>query len=166
MRNVLLLVVSIVMVLSAAWTQSRTSKDESWSQSLPPGNARELVLSSCSSCHDLKSVVNARKSRAGWAKCMNDMIQRGAPVFPEEIGPITDYLFLAFGPTVPELVNVNTATREDLEKLPRLTPEIVARILEARSKVGHFKNSEQLRRALGMEKDDFEKTFYLLKYGN
>lgn len=166
MRNVALLV-SVFTVVSAILAQGQKAKDEGWAELLPPGAGRELVLSSCnSSCHNLKVVVDVRKSRADWVKSVNDMIQRGAPVFPEEIEPIVGYLSKSFGAAVPKLVNVNTARREELEKLSDLKPEIVTRILEARAKAGPFKSPEELRRRLGMEKGDFEKILYLLKYSN
>ncbi len=167
MRTAVLLLVAVLTVASATLAQGQKAKDEGWPELLPPGAGRELVLNSCnSSCHNLKVVVDVRKSRVDWTKSVNDMIQRGAPVFPEEIEPIISYLSKAFGAAVPKLVNVNTASREDLEKLSNLTPEIVSRILEVRGKAGPFKNSEELRRRLGMEKGDFEKILYLLKYSN
>ncbi len=164
MRKIVLLLALVLLVLAAALAQGQKAKDEVWVELLPPGEGREPVLSTCVSCHNLKVVVQARKNRADWAKSLNDMIQRGAPVFPEEIEPITAYLSKVFGADVPKLVNVNTASHEELEKLPNLKPEMVTRILEARSKAGPFKNPEELRRALGMEKPEFEKIVYLLKY--
>ena len=155
-------IAAVVLFLTVAYAQR--PKDEGWTELLPPGNDRELVLSSCNSCHNMRVVVDARKSRADWAKCVNDMIQRGAPLFPEEIDPIVAYLSKAFPPDLPKLVNVNTASREEIAKLPSMTPEIAARILEVRAKAGPFKNSEELRRALGMEKVDFQKIAALLKY--
>ncbi len=166
MRNIVRWLVLAALVLPAAWAQQHKTKDEGWPELLPPGEGRELLLTSCSSCHNLKSTVHARKSRADWAKTVNDMIQRGAPIFPEEIEPLTAYLSQAFGPAVPKLLNVNTASRGDLEKLSNLKPEIVARLLEARGKAGPFKKSEELRQALGMDKSDFEKIRFLLKYSD
>jgi len=153
---------AILFLLTAAYAQK--PKDEGWADLLPAANDRELVLNSCGSCHNMRVVVDARKSRADWGKCVNDMIQRGAPLFPEEIDPIVAYLSKAFPPDLPRLVNVNTARREELAKLPSVSPEITARILEVRAKVGPFKNSEELRHALGMEKADFQKIASLLKY--
>ncbi len=166
MHNRVLLLAAALLILTVTSTQGQKAKEEGWLELLPPGDGRELVLNSCASCHSLKIVVHARMGRAEWTKSINDMIQRGAPVFPEEIEPITIYLSKAFGAAVPKLVNVNTASREELEKLPNLKPAIVARILEARGKAGPFKNSEELRRALGMEKGDLEKFIYLLKFSN
>ncbi len=166
MRTILGMLLAVCVSLPSLPGQNKKVKDEGWSDLLPPGEGRELVLNSCSSCHNVRVIVHARLTRAGWTKSVNDMIQRGAPLFAEEIDPITNYLFTAFGTDVPKLVNVNTAGREDLEKLPNLKPDIIARILDARSKTGPFKNFEELRRALGMEKGDLDRTLYLLKYSN
>ncbi len=166
MRNLVLLLLAVLLALPIAPAQGQKPKDEGWPELLPPGDGRELVLNSCNSCHNLKVVIHARLSHADWTKSVNDMIQRGAPLFPEEIEPITAYLSRAFGTAVPKLVNVNTASREELEKLSSLKAEMVARILEARGKAGPFKNSEEFRRALGMEKGEFEKILYLFKYSN
>ena len=153
-----------LLLMMAALLPAQKAKDEGWSRLLPPGDGRQAVLESCTNCHNLRVVVNARLSRAAWAKDVNDMIQRGAPLFPEEIDPIIAYLSKAFGPDVPKLVNVNTASREELEKLSNLKPELAGRVLEARSKAGAFKGPEELREALGMEKAEFEKIAYLFKY--
>jgi DNA uptake protein ComE-like DNA-binding protein len=166
MRNTLVLLALVLSALSAVLAQGQKAKDEVWVELLPPGEGRELVLDSCVSCHNLKVVVLTRKSRADWVLSMNDMIQRGAPVFPEEIEPITAYLSKAFGTAVPKPVNVNSVSREELEKLPNLKPEMADRILETRGKAGPFKNSEELRRAIGIEKKDFEKIVYLFKYSD
>jgi hypothetical protein len=155
-----------MLLLLCGLGRGQKAADEGWSELLPPGEGRELVLSSCNTCHNLKVVVHARKDRDGWTKSVNDMIQRGAQLFPEEIDPIIAYAAKAFGTSVPKLVNVNTATREDLEKLPNFKPDLVARILEVRAKAGDFKSPEELRRALGMEKAEFEKIQYVLEYKN
>jgi|ERR1051326_1202217 competence ComEA-like helix-hairpin-helix protein len=156
----------VFLLLSLAAAQAQKPKDEGWSDLLPPGDSRDLVLNSCIGCHNLKVVVQARKTPAEWSKCLNDMIQRGAQLFPEEIEPIRSYFVKSFGKDVPKLVNVNTAGREDLEKSANLPPETAARIVEARGKNGPFRNSEELRRALGMEKEEFEKIHYRLAYSN
>ena len=94
------------------------------------------------------------------------MIQRGTALFPEEIEPISAYLAKAFSADTPASVNVNTAKREELEKVPNLNAEVVTRIIEERGKSGPFKKAEDLRQALKMEKENFEKFAYLLKYSN
>lgn len=152
--------------MAATLLPGQKSKDEGWSELLPPGEGRDPVLDSRNSGHNLKVVVQARQSRAEWAKSFNDMMQRGSQLFPEEIDPITTYLSKAFATDVPKLVNVTTASRRDSEKLPNFSPEIGNRIPEAGTKAGAFKNAEELRRAPGMQQDDFEKIRYRLEYTN
>jgi type II secretory pathway component PulK len=159
-----ILVVASMAALAPLCAQSEKAKDEGWSDLLPPGEARQSVLESCSSCHNLKVVVLARKNRSEWAKAINDMIQRGAQLFPEEIEPITNYLVKVCGPDVPKLLNVNTATKEELAAVPGLKPDLASRILDARAKAGPFKSAEDLRQALKLDPADFEKIRYLLKY--
>lgn len=166
MRNSLLMLITFLLASTAAIAQVRSGKDESWSELLPPGQGRDMVRDSCVGCHDLKVVVVARKSRADWDKTINDMIERGTPIFPEEIEPMSVYLSKAFGSVVPAPLNVNTAKREELEKVPDLNQEVVTRIIELRGKSGPFKNAAELRQALGMEKENFEKIGYLLKYSD
>lgn len=165
MRNIVLLIVSVLMIVPVAVAQRNASNDV-WASLLPPAKDRQLVLDSCTNCHNLKGVVELRRSRADWTKTVGDMVGRGAPLFPEEVDLIIAYLAKSFGPDVPKLVNVNTATRLELEKLPNMKPEIVTKLLKARGDAGSFKNPEELRKALEMEKEDFEKIRYLLKYSN
>lgn len=164
MQKFTTLLLAVLWIQSMAAAQAQKPKDEGWSELLPPGEGKAMVLESCAGCHNLKSTVHERKNRAAWAKTVNDMIQRGAQLFPEEIEPVTNYLAKAFGPDVPKPVNVNTATREEFEKLPNMKPEAAARLLEARRKSGPFKNAEELREALGKQAEDFEKHRYFLKY--
>jgi len=56
-------------------------------------------------------------------------------------------------------VNVNTATVQELQLLPRVGPGLAQRILEFREKNGPFKSPEELMRVKGIG----EKSFALLK---
>jgi competence protein ComEA len=56
-------------------------------------------------------------------------------------------------------VNVNTATVQELQLLPRVGPALAQRILEFREKNGPFKSPEELMRVKGIG----EKSFALLK---
>jgi DNA uptake protein ComE-like DNA-binding protein len=158
-----LLLLLLTVILPAAHAQRR---DEVWAELLPPGNGHGAVVASCTGCHSLKVVVNARRSAAEWVQTVNDMIQRGAPVFPDEVEAMTEFLAKSFAATVPRLVNVNSARREELEKLPGMKPETAGRIVEARSQNGALRNPEDLRRALAMEKTEFDKIMYLFKYSD
>lgn len=157
-------VAGVALMLAPVWAQTPQPENKGWDELLPPGNGRETVTTACVECHGLKTVVNGRKDRAGWQKAVDDMIQRGAPVFPEEIDPLTSYLAKAFPLDMPKLVNANTATLEELSKLPGVTPEIAKRVVEARARVGSFRSGEELRQAAGLDQSAFEAIRYFLKY--
>jgi competence protein ComEA len=59
----------------------------------------------------------------------------------------------------PAIVNLNTATAAELEKLPGVGPATAARIVEYRQKNGAFKKAEELMNVRGIG----EKTFLTLK---
>ena len=158
MRSLLTLATLVCAVASAAQAQRR---NDSWLELLPPGNAQGAVVVSCNGCHSLKVVVHARRNAQEWSATVNDMIQRGAPVYPEEIALMAAYLAKSFSEATPRLVNVNTASRQDLEKLPGVNAEIAGKIAE---KAATFRNAEDLRRALGLENAEFAKIRYFFKY--
>jgi competence protein ComEA len=62
-------------------------------------------------------------------------------------------------PAEPLVVNLNSATAPDLEKLPGVGPATAARIVEYRQKNGAFKKIEDLMNVRGIG----EKTFLTLK---
>lgn len=57
------------------------------------------------------------------------------------------------------VLNLNTATKADLEKLPGVGPAMAQRIIEYRQKVGAFKKAEELMNVQGIG----EKSFLKLK---
>jgi len=56
------------------------------------GTGPALVAELCTKCHGLDELVGLRQDREGWAETVNSMIARGAPIFPEEIDVIINYL--------------------------------------------------------------------------
>ena len=56
----------------------------------------------------------------------------------------------AAGPAAPALVNINTASEEELIRLPGIGPAKAAAILLQRKKVGHFKRIEDVLRVRGI----------------
>ena len=61
-------------------------------QTLPPGPGKELVLSACVQCHDLRWIVSQHKSESAWRRTVNEMVWRGAPLLPGDVDLITHYL--------------------------------------------------------------------------
>jgi cytochrome c len=61
-------------------------------EQLVPGPGADLTQAKCAVCHEIEHVVRSRQSRAEWEDTMRRMVQRGAPLTPDEIRVITDYL--------------------------------------------------------------------------
>jgi cytochrome c len=59
---------------------------------LAPGPGAELTQAKCGLCHEIAHVTRVRQSRPEWEETMRVMVQRGAPMTPDEINIITDYL--------------------------------------------------------------------------
>jgi hypothetical protein len=67
-------------------------------QGLPPGKMRDTVQAACSTCHPVTRFTALRKSRAGWTRTMNSMIDKGAVIGDSEFEPLVDYLTEHFAP--------------------------------------------------------------------
>jgi cytochrome c5 len=62
----------------------------------PPGPARDLVMKTCSACHDLDQVLAAKGTREAWDGALKEMESYGMQVTAEERQLILDYLVAAF----------------------------------------------------------------------
>lgn len=60
-------------------------------------------------------------------------------------------------------ININTASLEELEKLPRVGAETAAKIIEHRNKYGAFRRSEDLILVRGMSDKKFREIRNLIK---
>ena len=100
------------IILLAQDSKMREVGRRDWSNSMPDGEGKGLILGACAQCHSLNSTVQQRKSPAAWERTVLDMITRGAQVRPDEIAPITTYLARYFGSGAPPLTarNENQST--------------------------------------------------------
>jgi virginiamycin B lyase len=74
---------------SALSAQTQPSPDQ---PQLPNGPGKETVQAVCSKCHTLDRVVAAGFTRDGWQLMVNQMISNGAPLRPDQIPEVVDYL--------------------------------------------------------------------------
>ncbi len=66
---------------------------------LPSGEGQSLVLEACVQCHDLRPILSQKKTTQAWRRTVNEMVWRGAPLFPGEAQVVADYLGQLFGTT-------------------------------------------------------------------
>ena len=68
-------------------------------QNISPSERGEQILNqACTSCHDLRPIDLQALDTDGWTKVVNTMIQKGAPVKPEDVSPLAEYLVVNHGP--------------------------------------------------------------------
>ena len=63
---------------------------------LPDGAGKKLVQDNCVGCHDLRRVVTANNSPEDWRNVVNMMKSAGAPLTPDQVAIVTDYLNKSF----------------------------------------------------------------------
>lgn len=89
----------MAVLLSALFTGMPRSvaQDAEPPRTLAPGKGVELASARCMLCHDAQHITRIRLSRDEWEHNIRIMITRGAPVTPDEIRPILDYLTTYYG---------------------------------------------------------------------
>ena len=116
-----------------------------------------MVARECSACHDLDGVVKLRKSAKDWEAIVLDMGARGAAITIDDVDPVVAYLAGVFGPMAPPFTDVSTATRADLVKLSGVTPAAADALLAQRTSKGRLTTHEDVRTALGLDAEKFER---------
>ena len=72
-----------------------------WTAMLPAGDGQQETKELCGSCHNVQKIVQSRKTPQEWERTVNDMLARGAQIFPDEAEKITKYLSQSFPPDKP-----------------------------------------------------------------
>jgi mono/diheme cytochrome c family protein len=72
---------------------------QSDAESMPEGEGKAMVTSVCSTCHSLGTVLSNRGNPEEWEQKVNEMIARGAQIFPDEMETIVGYLAANYGPS-------------------------------------------------------------------
>jgi mono/diheme cytochrome c family protein len=64
---------------------------------LPSGAGADIVQSRCSLCHGVDRVVATKRTPAQWTGIVNRMVYLGAPVTPEQVKTVLNYLNTNYG---------------------------------------------------------------------
>ena len=68
-----------------------------FSQDLPNGAGKDVVVKVCTSCHDADTFSSKRHSKEEWKSVVDTMIGYGAEVTDEQATIVVDYLTKNFG---------------------------------------------------------------------
>src|SRR5215510_2873630 len=64
---------------------------------IPDGPGKEIVLNTCTMCHDLNRIKLGRRSTEEWEETLISMLNEGAPLSDEAFGVVHAYLSKNFG---------------------------------------------------------------------
>ena len=64
---------------------------------LPDGPGKQILLNTCTMCHNLQRIKNGRRSSEEWEETLLAMLNEGAPVSDEQFPVIHAYLSKNFG---------------------------------------------------------------------
>ena len=64
---------------------------------IPDGPGKEIVLNTCTMCHDLNRIKLGRRSSEEWEETLISMLNEGAPLSDEAFGVVHAYLSKNFG---------------------------------------------------------------------
>ena len=84
------------LALLFAVTQFEMAANPAEPQQVEEG--REAFGQACVQCHNMSRTQIQRKTADAWRDTVYSMISRGAPVMPDEIEPLIDYLSATYGP--------------------------------------------------------------------
>jgi cytochrome c5 len=64
---------------------------------IPDGPGKEIVLTTCTLCHDLRRITRGRRSAQEWEETLDAMLNEGAPLSDEGFQVVHAYLSRYFG---------------------------------------------------------------------
>jgi hypothetical protein len=65
---------------------------------LPDGPGKEILLNTCTQCHDLQRIRRQGRSAEGWLEILDAMLNEGAPLSERDLPVLLRYLATNFKP--------------------------------------------------------------------
>lgn len=128
--------------------------------SLPDAKGKETVDKVCSVCHPSTDVSRFRKSKDEWQAVIDDMLTKGADASDADLDTIVNYLTKCFGP----MVNINTASADDIGKQLGLSAKDAQAIVDYRQNKGNFKELADLKSVPGLDYASIEPLRYRIAF--
>ena len=118
---------------------------------LPEGAGKAETEKICSQCHELERSISLRQDRAGWQSTIDKMVNLGAKASDKDLQLVLDYLAAHYAADEVPRLNVNKARAIELESTLSLKRSEAAAIVEYRTKHGHFKSIDDLKKVPGID---------------
>jgi virginiamycin B lyase len=116
------MIVRTLALLGATLMSSGAGLAQQIGQAFPEGPGKSTVVAICGSCHDI-SRLTAGYTPDGWHTVIRMMQNFGAPIPPDQVATITDYLINSFPEKPrPAAVLINSATEVSIKQWPVATP--------------------------------------------
>jgi competence protein ComEA len=142
------LVLGATIGLTAGQGAPPTTIDDS---RLPPGDGRDVIVKTCSLCHEVYRAASVRLTQEGWAAVLEDMMRRGARLTDAEFEAALGYLGTHFLGEADRPINLNTAVQIDFESVLGLLRREAAAVIAFREKNGPFKAVTDLKKVPGLD---------------
>jgi virginiamycin B lyase len=115
-------VVRTLALLAGTLLSSGTVLAQQTGQAFPEGQGKSTVVTICGSCHDIGRVT-AGYTPEGWRTVVRMMLNFGAPIPPDQVTTITDYLSNSFPEKPrPAAVLIPGAVEVSIKEWPVATP--------------------------------------------
>jgi competence ComEA-like helix-hairpin-helix protein len=105
----------------------------------------------CIACHPFENIVKKRRTAPEWDTQVTMMAGRGAPGTPADFAAIKKYLTRYYG-----IVNVNTASADELTSVLGLSAKAAAAVVGYRETHGPFADLVSLEKVDGVDKAKLE----------
>jgi competence ComEA-like helix-hairpin-helix protein len=149
---------AILLAGAAVWAQESATNI---GDRFPDAEEKEQVTTTCSACHTLSRIAANHRDQAKWAQTIKLHEGRGLKLDPEDTKPIVRYLAAYFGP----MVNLNTASAEEIADLPGLGRRLADAIVQYRQKHGAFKKVDDVAKVDGFQPELLSKVRNRLSVG-
>lgn len=121
--------------------------------------AEEVTAKVCLTCHPWEQITLARRTPREWSETVSSMAARGAIGTKEQFSTITKFLTRYYG-----VVQVNTATAQDLSAVLGLSARDAAAVVAYRKAHGKFANAAALAKVDGIDTSRLEEQPEAIRY--
>jgi len=115
------------------------------------GPDKDLFIKTCTKCHEVERALSKRQDKTGWQETVAKMQGMGLQADDADLKRIIDYLAINLPADAILKLNINTATRIDLESSLSIKRSVAAAIIDYREKNGAFQSVEDLKKVPGVD---------------